>query len=212
MSPGHDTDRPASVVFIVDDDAFAREALGSVLRSAGRQVRAFASAAEFTAAARPELPACLLLDLGPTGASSLELQRTLNERGDHTPIIFMGDSLDARLAVRAMKAGAVEFLSRPFGDQELLDAVALALRRDATAMHHRTQLEEWRRRIASLSPREQEVMRRVVQGMLNKQIADELDIAEITVKVHRRHVMDKMGAQSLAELVRMVDRAQPGRV
>lgn len=194
MSPGHDTDRPASVVFIVDDDAFVREALSSVLRSAGRQVLAFASAAEFMAGPRPALPACLVLDLGPTGESSLELQRTLNELGDRTPIIFMGDSLDARIAVRAMKAGAVEFLSRPFGDQELLDAVALALRRDATEMSQRSQLGEWRRRIASLSPREREVMRRVVRGMLNKQIADELDIAEITVKVHRRHVMDKMGA------------------
>ena len=209
MSPGHDTDRLNSIVFIVDDDALSRDALSSVLRAVGWQVRAFASAAEYMTGPRPAQPACLLLATGPAG-ENLELQRTLKERGDGTPIIFMGEQIDVRIAVRAMKAGAFECLSRPFGDGELFEAVRLALQRDELESRQRGQILEWRRRIASLSPREQQVMRRVVRGVLNKQIAEELDIAEITVKVHRRHVMDKMGAESLAELVRMVDRAEPG--
>ncbi len=207
---GHDNAHSPSVVSIVDDDAAVREALSSLLRSVGREVRTFASASEFLAAPRPPEPACLVLDVSLDGESGLELQETLNQQGDPTPIVFMTGHGDIPMSVRAMKAGAVEFLAKPFRDQELLDAVDFALQRDASQLHERTQLAEWRRRIATLSPREREVMSRVVRGTLNKKIAAELAIAEITVKVHRRHVMEKMGAQSLADLVRMVDRAEPG--
>jgi FixJ family two-component response regulator len=201
----------AAVVSIVDDDASMREALSSLLRSVGWQVRAFASAAEFLAAARPALPACLVLDVSLPGESGLELQRTLNAQGDPTPIIFMTGQGDIPMSVRAMKAGAVEFLAKPFREQELLEAIELALRTDASQLRERSQLAELRRRVGSLSPRELEVMRRVVRGMLNKQIAAELRIAEITVKVHRRHVMDKTGARSLAELVRIAERVEPSQ-
>lgn len=210
MSTGHDPEHPACVVHVVDDDASVREALDSLLRSAGWQVQTFASAAEFLAAPRPPLPACIVLDVSMPGDSGLDLQRSLNELGDRTPVIFMTAHGDIEMSVQAMKAGAADFLAKPFRDQQLLDAVALALRHDAGQLAERVRLGEWRRRIATLSPREREVMRRVVRGMLNKKIATELSIAEITVKVHRRHVMDKMGAESLAELVRMVDRADPG--
>jgi FixJ family two-component response regulator len=207
---GHDPEHPDCVVYVVDDDAAVRQALDSLLRSAGGQVQSFASAADFMAAPRPPLPACIVLDVSMPGDSGLDLQRSLNELGDRTPVIFMTAHGDIAMSVQAMKAGAADFLAKPFRDQQLLDAVALALRHDAAQLSERVQLGEWRRRIVSLSPREREVMRRVVRGMLNKKIAIELSIAEITVKVHRRHVMDKMGAQSLAELVRMVDRAESG--
>jgi FixJ family two-component response regulator len=200
---------PSRVVFIVDDDASMREALSSLLRSVGCEVRAFASASEFLASPRPPLPGCLVLDVSLPGENGLELQRTLGEMGDRIPIIFMTGQGDIPMSVRAMKAGAVEFLPKPFREQDLLDAIQLALRTDAAQSRERLQLEDLRRRVGSLSPRELEVMRRVVRGMLNKQIAAELEIAEITVKVHRRHVMDKTGAQSLAELVRLVDRVEP---
>jgi FixJ family two-component response regulator len=210
MRPG-EAPGPAAVVSIVDDDASMREALSSLLRSVGWQVRAFASAAEFLAATRPALPACLVLDVSLPGESGLELQRTLSAQGDRTPIIFMTGQGDIPMSVRAMKAGAVEFLAKPFREQELLEAIELALRTDASQLRERIQLAELRRRVGSLSPRELEVMRRVVRGMLNKQIAAELRIAEITVKVHRRHVMDKTGAQSLAELVRIAERVEPSQ-
>jgi len=209
---GHETEKMDCVVYVVDDDASMREALDSLLRSAGWQVQVFASAAEFLAAPRAALPACIVLDVSMPGDSGLDLQRSLNELGDRTPVIFMTAHGDIEMSVQAMKAGASDFLAKPFREQQLLDAVALALRHDAAQLAERAQLGEWRRRIASLSPREREVMRRVVRGMLNRKIADELHIAEITVKVHRRHVMDKMGAHSLAELVRMVDRADPSMV
>jgi FixJ family two-component response regulator len=211
MRPGEAPGPVAAVVSIVDDDASMREALSSLLRSVGWQVRAFASAAEFLAAARPALPACLVLDVSLPGESGLELQRTLNAQGDPTPIIFMTGQGDIPMSVRAMKAGAVEFLAKPFREQELLEAIELALRTDASQLRERSQLAELRRRVGSLSPRELEVMRRVVRGMLNKQIAAELRIAEITVKVHRRHVMDKTGARSLAELVRIAERVEPSQ-
>jgi FixJ family two-component response regulator len=205
----HETINPASVVFIVDDDASMREAVSSLLRSVGCQVRAFASAADFLASARPALPACLVLDVSLPGESGLALQRNLAEMGDHTPIIFMTGQGDIPMSVRAMKAGAVEFLPKPFREQELLEAIELALRTDASRLRERTQMEDLRRRVGLLSPRELEVMRLVVRGMLNKQIAAELQIAEITVKVHRRRVMEKIGAQSLAELVRIAERVEP---
>lgn len=203
-------DPSASVVFIVDDDAAVRDALTSLLRREGRQALAFSSAAEFLASSRPPQSACLVTEATLPGKSGLDLQRTLAELGDRIPIVFISGKGDIPMSVRAMKAGAVEFLTKPVRDEELLEAVDLALRKDAFQLLERTQHLEWRRRIATLSPREREVMVRVVRGILNKNIAAELDIAEITVKVHRRHVMEKMGAHSLAELVRMVDRAEPG--
>lgn len=203
-------DPSASVVFIVDDDAAVRDALTSLLRREGRQALAFSSAAEFLASSRPPQSACLVTEATLPGKSGLDLQRTLAELGDRIPIVFISGKGDIPMSVRAMKAGAVEFLTKPVRDEELLEAVDLALRKDAFQLLERTQHLEWRRRIATLSPREREVMVRVVRGVLNKNIAAELDIAEITVKVHRRHVMEKMGAHSLAELVRMVDRAEPG--
>lgn len=209
MPSGQATAPLPSIVSIVDDDAAVREAVSSLLRSVGHEVRTFASAAGFLAAARPPGPACIVLDVALAGESGLDLQATLNQRGDAPPIVFMTGHGDIPMSVRAMKAGAVEFLAKPFRDQELIDAVDLALQRDAAQLQERTRLGEWRRRIATLSPREREVMGRVVRGMLNKKIAADLGIAEITVKVHRRHVMEKMGAQSLADLVRMVDRADP---
>jgi len=212
VSNGRETGITDCVVYVVDDDVSMREALDSLLRTAGWQVHAFAGAAEFLAAPRVALPACIVLDVSMPDGTGLDLQRSLNELGDRTPVIFMTAHGDIEMSVQAMKAGAADFLAKPFRDQQLLDAVALALQHDATQLAERAQLGEWRRRIATLSPREREVMRRVVHGMLNRTIATELQIAEITVKVHRRHVMDKMGAQSLAELVRMVDRAEPSLV
>lgn len=209
MLPGDDLIRPASVVFIVDDDASVRDALSSLLRSVGWQTRAFACASEFLASPRPALPACLVLDVSLPGENGLELHRNLSEMGDRTPVIFMTGHGDIPMSVRAMKAGAVEFLPKPFREEELLDAIELALHIDAAQLRARTQLEDMRRRVGSLSPRELEVMRRVVRGMLNKQIAAELKIAEVTVKVHRRRVMEKTGAQSLAELVRLAERVEP---
>jgi len=209
MLPGDDLIRPAAVVFIVDDDASVRDALSSLLRSAGWQVRAFAGASEFLASPRPALPACLVLDVRLPGENGLELQRKLVEMGDRTPVIFMTGHGDIPMSVRAMKAGAVEFLPKPFREEDLLDAIELALRTDAARLRAHARLEDLRRRVGSLSPRELAVMRRVVRGMLNKQIAAELKIAEVTVKVHRRRVMEKTGAQSLAELVRLAELVDP---
>ena len=212
MSDGHETGISDCVVYVVDDDASMREALDSLLRSAGWQVQAFAGVADFVSAPRSPLPSCIVLDVSMPGDSGLDLQHSLNELGDRTPVVFMTGHGDIEMSVKAMKAGASDFLAKPFREQRMLDAVAQALRHDASQVTERTQLGEWRRRIGTLSPREREVMRRVVRGMLNRKIAAELQIAEITVKVHRRHVMDKMGAHSLAELVRMVDRAEPSLV
>lgn len=210
MSAVNDTPRQQSSVFIVDDDAALRSTLSALLSSAGRRVHAFASAAEFLASRRPAAePTCLVLEAHLPGLSGLQLQRDLLAKGDRTPIIFITSQGDVATSVRAMKAGAMEFLTKPLREQDLLEAVELALTRDALQLREQTRLGEWRRRIATLSPRERQVLVRVVRGMLNKQIAADLDIAEITVKVHRRHVMDKTGAQSLAELVRMVDRVEP---
>jgi FixJ family two-component response regulator len=209
VSIGHATDHQACVVSLVDGDAGVREALGRMLRSAGWQLRAFASGSEYMAAPRPPSPACVVLEASLPGDSGLELQRRLQEAGDRTPLVFVAGHGDLATGVRAMKAGAVDFLAKPVDAPQLLAAVRLALQRDTSQRRERERLDGLRRRIASLSPREREVMQRVVRGMLNKKIAIDLAIAEITVKVHRRHVMDKMGAQTLADLVRMVDRAEP---
>jgi FixJ family two-component response regulator len=195
-----------ALVFVVDDDAPMRESLKNLLRSVGLRVEAFASAQEFLHSARPDVPGCLVLDVRLPGLSGLELQQRLAAADRDMPIIFITGYGDIPMTVQAMKAGAVEFLTKPFRDQELLDAVQHALARDRQAREQRAQSDALRRRYSALTPREREVMARVVAGLLNKQIAGELGTSEAAVKVHRQHVMAKMAAGSLATLVRMADR------
>jgi FixJ family two-component response regulator len=197
---------PEPTVFIVDDDPSVREALTSLIRSVGLRVRPFSSAQEFLAREPHAAPSCLVLDVRLPGVGGFELQRTLSDSGDSIPIIFITGHGDIPMTVRAMKAGAAEFLPKPFRDQELLDAIRNALETARASLQRRTDLSELTQRHAKLTPREREVMAHVVSGKLNKQIAAALAISEITVKVHRRHIMDKMEAPSLAELVRMVGR------
>jgi FixJ family two-component response regulator len=195
-----------ALVFVVDDDAPMRASLQNLLRSVGLRVEAFASAQEFLRSTRPDVPSCLVLDVRLPGLSGLELQQRLAEGDMAMPIIFITGHGDIPMTVQAMKAGAVEFLTKPFRDQALLDAIQQALARDRQAREQQTKSEELRRRYRSLTPREREVMALVVAGLLNKQIAGELGTSEASVKVHRQHVMEKMGAGSLAALVRMADR------
>jgi FixJ family two-component response regulator len=202
-------DHCAGMVYVVDDDPSMCAALSGLLRAVGWQAQTFASAAAFLEARRPDGPACLLLDVRLPGSSGLELQRTLAERGDSLPIVFMTGHGDIAMGVQAIKAGAIEFLPKPFREDELLDALILALARSAVDRLARLKKEALHRRVDSLSPREREVMFLVVQGLLNKQSAARMAISEVTVKVHRRRVMEKMGAQSLPELVRMVEQVQP---
>jgi FixJ family two-component response regulator len=206
MSSGHAPARPQGIVLVVDDDESMRDALDGPLRSAGWDVESFADAAEFLQRPPVGRPACLLLEARLPGTSGLELQRLLTQRGDAPPIVFMTGQGDIAMSVRAMKAGAVEFLSKPFEVDELLDAVSAALERDARAWRERAEVSTLRRRVGLLSQREREVMDLIVRGMLNKQVAAALDITEMTVKVHRRRVMDKMRARSLPDLVRMAGR------
>ena len=195
-----------ALVFVVDDDAPMRESLQNLLRSVGLRVEAFASAQEFLRSPRPDVPSCLVLDVRLPGLSGLDLQQRLAEGDMAMPIIFITGHGDIPMTVQAMKAGAVEFLTKPFRDQALLDAIQQALARDRAAREQRAQSEELRRRYRSLTPRERDVLALVVTGLLNKQIAGELGTSEASVKVHRQHVMAKMGAGSLAALVRMADR------
>ena len=195
-----------ALVGVVDDDASMRESLQNLLRSVGLRVEAFTSAQEFLRITRPEVPSCLVLDVRLPGLSGLELQQRLAAGDLSLPIIFITGYGDIPMTVQAMKAGAVEFLTKPFRDQELLDAIQQALARDRQAREQRTKSEELRRRYGSLTPRERDVLALVVTGLLNKQVAGELGTSEAAVKVHRQHVMAKMGAGSLAELVRMADR------
>ena len=197
---------PDGVVFVVDDDTSLRESLKDLIRSVGLQVEAFASAQEFLRSKRPDVPGCLVLDVRLKGLSGLDLQRRIAETETEIPIIFITGHGDIPMTVRAMKAGAVEFLTKPFRDQELLDAIQQALEHDRKAREQRAELEELHSRYRSLTPREREVMALVVAGLLNKQIAGELVTSEASVKVHRQHVMEKVGAGSLAELVRMADK------
>jgi len=195
-----------AIVFVVDDDESIREALSSLIRSVGLQVETFPSAQQFLQRLRPDVPGCLVLDVRLPGLSGLDLQREMAEADIQTPIIFVTGHGDIPMTVRAMKAGAVEFLTKPFRDQDLLDAIQQALDRDRAARRWRAELAELRGRQESLTPREREVLALVVRGLLNKQIAGELGTSEITVKLHRRQVMQKMQAESVADLVRISER------
>lgn len=194
------------VVFVVDDDRSVREAITSLLASVGLRVETFATAHEFLRRPRTDAPACLVLDVRLPGLSGLDLQRELQQTGEPMPIVFITGHGDVPMSVQAMKAGAVEFLLKPFRAQQLLDAIQQALERAAVERRRRMEQQELRQRYEALTPREREVMARVVSGLLNKQIAAELGASEVTVKVHRARVMRKMQAKSLAELVRIVQR------
>ena len=195
-----------TTVFVVDDDPPMREALNNLLRSVRLRVEAFDSAQEFLRRKRSDVPGCLVLDVRLPGLSGLDLQKRLVEAGTEIPIVFITGHGDIPMSVRAMKAGAVEFLTKPFREQDLLDAIQQALKRDRNVREQRAEIEKLRSRFGSLTAREREVMNLMVAGLLNKQIAGDLGTSEATVKIHRHQVLEKMGAGSLAELVRMADR------
>jgi RNA polymerase sigma factor (sigma-70 family) len=194
------------VVFVVDDDASVRSSIEFLLNTVGLQVESFDSAETFLRKRPPDKPSCLVLDVRLRGLSGLDFQRELAAKSIQIPIVFITGHGDIPMSVRAMKAGAVEFLTKPFRDQDLLDAIRVALEQDRAMRDREKDVTELRNRFESLTPREREVISMVVAGMLNKQIAGELGTAENTVKVHRSRAMEKMHAQSLADLVRMMEK------
>jgi len=196
------------VVFVVDDDPSVRSSLKFLMSSVGLQVESFDSADALLQRKLPDAPSCLVLDVRLRGLSGLDFQRELAARNCHMPIIFITGHGDIPMSVRAMKAGAVEFLTKPFRDQDLLDAVRIALEKDRERRERKKEVSDLKERYNSLTLREQEVISMVVSGMLNKQIADQLGTAENTVKVHRSRAMEKMHAQSVAELVKMIDKLE----
>jgi FixJ family two-component response regulator len=194
------------IVVVIDDDRDTREALGSLLRSVGMQAKLLASVQEFLKTGRPDGPTCLVLDVRLPGRSGLDFQREITATKVHLPIIFITGHGDIRMSVQAMKGGAIEFLTKPFRDQDLLDAIQLGLDRDRAWLESEKAASALQKRYDVLTPREREVMALVVTGRLNKQIAGDIGVSEITVKVHRGQVMRKMGASSLPDLARMADR------
>ena len=194
------------VVFVIDDDRMIRDGLQGLIRSVGLRVETFASAQDFLAVKRPDVPACLVLDVRMPGVSGLDLQLKLSDAGIHIPIIFITGHGDIPMSVRAMKEGAYEFLTKPVRGQDLLDAIQKAIASDHERRKEREELNEVRERFLTLTPREKEVLHLVVAGLLNKQIADQLGMSELTVKTHRAHVMEKTNAESLAHLVRMSEK------
>jgi FixJ family two-component response regulator len=193
------------MVFVIDDDASLREALSRLFRSVGLQVKTFTSAPEFLQGKLPDLPSCLVLDVRLPGLSGLDFQSELAKANIDIPIVFMTGHGDIPMSVRAMKAGAIEFLPKPFRDQDMLDAVQIGLERDRDRRKNAGGVAKLKAGFATLTAREQEIMGLVTSGLMNKQIAGQIGVSEITVKVHRGSVMRKMGAKSLAELVRMAD-------
>ncbi|UEM19753.1 response regulator transcription factor [Skermanella mucosa] len=201
---------PSSVVFVVDDDPSVRESIRSLLRSVGHSVQVFDTTQAFMLAERIDAPGCLILDVRLPGSSGLEFQRALAGSGISIPIVFITGHGDIPMSVAAMKAGALEFLTKPFRDQDLLDAVHRGIELDRGRRDELAMLAELRERFATLTPREQEIMALVAAGQMNKQIAGELQLSEVTVKVHRAQVMRKMQAKSLPDLVRIADKLGAG--
>jgi FixJ family two-component response regulator len=199
------TPNETPIVCIVDDDASLRNALSSLLRSVGLRAQLFGSAPEFLQSKLAETASCLVLDIRLPGVSGLDFQSELAKANIHLPIIFMTGHGDIPMSVRAMKAGAIDFLTKPFRDQDMLDAVTTAIERDRRRRDSEGALSDLRARFESLTPREREIMSLVTAGLMNKQVAAETQLAEITVKIHRSHVMKKMAARSLADLVRMAE-------
>jgi FixJ family two-component response regulator len=200
-----DTSEPQPVVFVVDDDPSMRNALTNLFRSVGLQAKVFGSTSELLQGKLPDVPSCLVLDIRLPGQSGLDFQAELAKANIHMPVIFVTGHGDIPMTVRAMKAGAVDFLTKPFREQDMLDAVAKAIERDRKRRNDDEVQSELKSRLASLTPREQEVLAPVASGLMNKQIAAEIGLAEITVKIHRGHIMKKMAARSLADLVRMAE-------
>ena len=194
-----------SIVFVIDDDASLGASVSSLLRSVGLQARVFASTSEFLQEKRPNVPSCMVLDVRLPGFSGIDFQADLSKRNIHIPIVFMTGHGDIPMTVRAMKAGAVEFLTKPFRDQDLLDAVQLALERDLSRIESEKAASGLKSKFETLTPREREIMALVASGLMNKQVAGKVGLSEITVKVHRGRVMQKMGAKTLADLVRIAE-------
>ena len=195
-----------ATVYVVDDDASVRRSTERLIRVSGFNVQTFESARDFLSSPRPEGPGCLVLDVRMPGLSGLDLQQELSQSGEQIPIIFLTGHGDIPMSVRAMKAGAAEFLTKPVKQRTLLEAIQAAVERDRATCQARAATEGLRARYEQLTPREREVMSLVVAGLLNKQVAGELETAERTIKFHRAHIMQKMGVESLAELVRMVEK------